>query len=168
LLQSFKFTTMKKFSLEIKWAVVFMLMTLVWMIAEKAIGLHDAKIEQHAIYTNVIAIPAIIIFVLALRDKRTAFYNGAMTWSQGFVTGIIISFFIALLNPLTQFIVSTYITPDYFNNAIAYVVKSKIMIEKDAVAYFSLKSYIVQGTFGALSMGLITSAIVAYFLRSKK
>ena len=168
MLQRFKFTTMKKFSLEIKWAVIFMLMTLVWMIAEKAIGLHDFYIDQHAIYTNLIAIPAILIFVFALREKRNSIYNGVMTWSQGFVTGIIISFFIALLNPLTQFIVSTYITPDYFSNAIAYAVKSKMMIEKDAVAYFSLKSYIIQGTFGALSMGLITSAIVAYFLRSKK
>lgn len=38
---------------------------------------------------------------------------------------------------------------------------------EDAQAYFNLESYMVQSTVGALMMGIVTSAIVAVFVRSK-
>ena len=38
---------------------------------------------------------------------------------------------------------------------------------EDAQAYFNLESYMVQSDVGALMMGIVTSAIVAVFVRSK-
>ena len=156
---------MNKFRIEIKWALIFVAMSLLWMILEKAVGLHSTHIDKHMIYTNFIAIPAILIYVLALRDKRTHDYEGKMTYLQGLVTGVIITVIIALIAPLSQYITSTVITPEYFPNVIDYVVENGNMEKEAAEKYFSLKNYMTQAPIGALIMGLITSAIVAIFMR---
>lgn len=61
---------MNAIKLELRWAVIFTLAMWVWMLIERLFGLHSTRIEEHAIYTNVFAIVAITIYVLALRDKR--------------------------------------------------------------------------------------------------
>ena len=159
---------MNKFTIEIKWGILFVVASLLWMVFEKAMGWHDVHIDKQAIYTNFFGIIAVLIYFLALRDKRQNFYDGQMTWRQGFVAGIIITIVVTLFAPLTQYITSTYITPDYFNNVIAYSVKNSVMNQQQAEAYFNLKSYIIQATFGALVMGVVTAAAVAWFLKTKK
>jgi hypothetical protein len=159
---------MNKITIEIKWGVIFTVLSLLWVVFEKAMGWHDLYIDKHAIYTNFFGIVAVLVFFLALRDKKRSFYNGEMTWRQGFVAGLIVTIVVTVLAPLSQFITSTYITPDYFNNVIAYSVENNVMNQEQAEAYFNLKSYIIQATFGALVMGVVTSAAVAWFLKTKK
>ncbi len=158
---------MKKYSTEIKWGVIFAISTLVWMYFEKAMGWHDELIAQQLIYTNIFALVAIAIFVLALKEKRKKDFGGKMSWKQGFISGIIISIVVAILTPLTQFIGNTWIAPNLFPNIINYMVETGKMTEEGAKNYFNLKSYMVQGTFGALTMGVVTSAIVAFFLKKQ-
>jgi hypothetical protein len=104
---------------------------------------------------------------LALIDKRNNYFNGIITWKQGFISGLIITLIITVLTPLTQLIVSNIITPEYFPNIIEYSVKEGMMTFEEAEKYFSLTSYIMQGAIGSFVMGLITSAIVAFFIRKK-
>ena len=158
---------MSKYKIEIKWAIIFLLMGLVWMVLEKAFGFHDVHIDKHPIYTNLVAIPAIAIFVFALLDKRKNYYNGSMTYLQSLVSGIIISVIIAVFSPLTQYLISTFITPDYFANAIKYSVEKGGSTQEKAEAFFNLKNYMMQAAFGGLIMGLITSAIVSIFVKKK-
>lgn len=158
---------MKNIKIEIKWAIIFAIMSLLWMVLEKAVGLHDAHIDKHVIYTNFIAIPAIAVYVFGLLDKRKNFYHGKMTYLQGFISGLIITAFVTVLSPLTQYITSTFITPDYFQNAIAYRVSSGKTTQEAAEAYFNLESYIIQGLIGAPIMGLLTTAIVSIFTQKK-
>jgi uncharacterized membrane protein YvlD (DUF360 family) len=94
-------------------------------------------------------------------------YNGKMTWKQGFISGIILSVIIAIISPLTQYITSTVITPDYFTNVIKFVVDSGKMGQEAAEGYFNLKSYVLQSIFGALTMGIVTSAVVAFFVKKQ-
>jgi hypothetical protein len=158
---------MNKYQTEIKWAVIFSLATLAWMFLEKTLGWHDEHIAKHALYTNLFALVAITIYVLALLDKRKTVYNGKMNWKQGFISGIILSIVIALFSPIVQYITANTITPEYFPNAINYIVESGKMSQETAEGYFNLKSYVLQGVFGALSMGIVTAAIVAYFVRKE-
>ena len=158
---------MNKYQIEFKWAIIFSLATLAWMVLEKTLGWHDELIGKHAIYTNLFAIVAITIYVLALLDKRKTVHNGKMNWKQGFISGIILSVIIALFSPIIQYITNTGISPDYFPNAIKYIVDSGKMGQETAESYFNLKSYVLQGVFGALSMGIVTSAIVALFVRKQ-
>jgi len=159
---------MKNIRLELKWALIFVGMSLLWMVLEKAVGLHSTHIDKHMYLTNLFAIPAILVYVLALKDKKKNFYNGQMTYKQGFLSGLIITIIVALLAPLTQWITSTVITPEYFPNVIAHSVETGYHSSlEEAEAYFNLKNYMVQSVIGALVMGIITTAVVALFVRSK-
>lgn len=158
---------MKKFSIEIKWGIIFTLFTLLWMILERMLGWHDVHIAKHAALTNLFAIPAVILVVLALRDKRSNYFDGTMTWKQGFLTGLGLTVVIVLLSPLSMWITNSIITPNYFENVIAFSVESGKLTQEQAEKYFSMGSYIIQSTIGAAVMGTVTSAIVAFFLKKK-
>ena len=158
---------MKNLKIEIKWGIIFMLSTLIWMLIEKSLGWHDEKITDHALYTNIFAMVAISVYVFAILEKRRNFYKGQMSYKQGFIVGVILTFFILLLSPLSQYVTSVWITPDYFPNVINFVVESRKMTQADAEAYFNLENYMLQASVGAAVMGQITSAVVVFFLKSK-
>lgn len=159
---------MKKFQLEIKWAAIFVAMMLAWMVLERLAGFHDERVNLHPIVTNFIAVPAIAVFVFALREKRRRAYGGAMTYGQGFLCGAIITLLVTLVTPLTQYLTSTVISPHYFANVIRYSVENGLMTQEAAESTFNLKTYLVQATIGAPVMGLLTTAIVAIFSRGKR
>jgi hypothetical protein len=157
---------MKKYQLEIKWGLIFTAVALLWMLFEKGMGWHGEKIAQHPTYTNIFAVLAIAVFVFALLDKRKQL-GGHMTWMQGFVSGVIISVIVTILSPLAQWLTHTVISPEYFSNAIAYSVETGLVSQEEAESFFNLQSYLVQGAIGSLMLGVVTSAIVALFVRKK-
>jgi hypothetical protein len=158
---------MKNIKTELIWAFRFTAMMLLWMVLEKMAGLHDQHIDKHPVFTNFVAIPAITIYVLALLDKRKTDYQGVMNYKQGVLSGLIITAIVTILTPFTQYVTSTFITPNYFANVIKYSVETGKMTQKDAESYFNLNSYMIQATIGALIMGVVTTLIVAIFVRKR-
>lgn len=159
---------MNNIKIEIKWAIYFALMTLVWMLLEKLSGLHGTYIDYHLYLTNLFAIPAIWFMVLALKDKKKKYYKGDMSYKQGLISGSIISAFIALLSPLTQWIISYVIAPEYFPNVIKRSVEiGYYKTTAEAEAYFNYKSYAISSTIFAFLFGVVTTAIAMLFLRTK-
>lgn len=158
---------MRKFGIEFKWGIIFTVVTLLWMWMEKLLGWHDEHIDKQRFYTLFFAVPAILVYVLALLDKRKNHFHGKMTWVQGFITGLGITLVVAVLSPLTQYIVSEFITPNYFENAIEYSVESGELDRVRAQEYFNLKNYIWQSLMSAVGLGVFTSAIVALFVKKK-
>ena len=160
---------MKKIKIEIKWAVIFSLVTLLWMLLEKLCGLHGKYIDYHLYLTNLFAIPAIWFMVLALKDKKKNFYNGNMSYKQGLLSGVIVSVIIALLSPLTQWITSYVITPEYFPNVIKRSVEiGYYKTTAEAEANFNYKNYAINSTIFAFVFGVVTTAIAMIFIRTKK
>ena len=160
---------MRKFKIEIKWAFIFIATMLVWMLLEKLSGLHSTHIDKHQYLTMLFMIPAILVYVIAFIDKKRNYYNGQMYYMQGFVSGMIISAIVTVFSPLTQWIITFVITPEYFPNVIEYSVKTGYHKSlEEAQAYFNYSNYAIQSTIWALIMGAITSAIVAIFTKSKK
>ena len=86
---------MKNIKIEFKWAIIFTIMTLLWMVLEKLCGLHGKYIDYHLYLTNLFAIPAIWVMVLALKNKKNNYYSGNMNYKQGLVSGI---------NPMDNFL----------------------------------------------------------------
>lgn len=158
---------MKNYQIEIKWALIFAGISLLWMVLEKAVGLHDQYLDQQKYLTNLFAIPAVLVYVWALREKKQKFFQGQMRFKQGLISGLILTAFIALLAPLVQYITSVYITPGYFDAVIKRTVELKELTQAEAEAQFNLKNYLIFSVVGALGMGVLTSAVVAFFLRSK-
>ena len=160
---------MKNLRIEIKWAIIFSAMGLFWMLLEKLSGLHGKYIDYHLYLTNLFAIPAIIVMVMALKDKKKNFYDGRMNYKQGLISGIILSVIIAMLSPLTQWVTSYVITPEYFPNVIKRSVEiGYYKTTAEAEANFNYQNYAVQGAIGALVMGIVTTAIAMIFIRTKK
>lgn len=159
---------MANLKIEIKWAIIFTIVGLLWMLLEKLVGLHDKYLDYQMYLTNLFAIPAIIVMVMALRDKKKNYFNGNMNYKQGFISGLLLSVFIAVLSPISQWITSYIITPDYFNNAIKRSVEIQYYKTiEEAEGYFNFQNYVIQGLFGALVMGIVTTSIIMIFLRSK-
>jgi hypothetical protein len=159
---------MNKIKLEAKWAIYFVLMMIGWMVLERLTGLHGKNIGSHTIFTNFIAIPAITIYVLALLDLRRNKYAGCMTYTQGFVSGLIITAIVSLFSPLVQYLTSEVISPDFFKNMTEYTVSQGKMSQQEAEAFFNLPSYMRQVLVGTPVMGIITTAVVAIFTRKGK
>lgn len=153
---------------EIKWAFIFIIVALLWMVFEKLMGWHDENIASHYYMTNIFAIFAIAVYVFALLEKRKKNYQGTMTWKEGFLSGLVMTLIITLLSPFSQLLVHYVISPEYFPNVIKYSVETGYYKTKEeAEAFFNLNSYLIQSTIGALVIGIITSAIVAIFVRRK-
>lgn len=139
------------------------------MLLEKLSGLHGKYIDYHMYLTNLFAIPAIVVYVLALKDKKKNFYGGQITYKNGFVSGLILTLIITLASPLTQWVISYVISPEYFPNVIKRSVELGYYENTAAAeAFFNYRNYAVQSVIGALVMGLLTTLIVMLFIRSKK
>ena len=150
---------MEKIKIELKWALIFSVAGLLWMVLEKVTGLHDKYLDYQMYLTNLFAIVAVWLFVLALKDKKRNFYGGTITYKQGFVSGLLLTVFIALLSPLTQWITSYVITPEYFPNVIKRSVElGYYKTTAEAAAQFNYTNYATQGFLFALVIGVITLA----------
>ncbi|HLW07279.1 MAG TPA: DUF4199 domain-containing protein [Marinilabiliaceae bacterium] len=159
---------MKNIKIEVKWAIIFSVVGMLWMVLEKLSGLHDTYIDYHLYLTNFFAIPAIAMMVLALKDKKKNFFKGQMTYKQGLVSGLILSTLIAIISPLTQWITSFIITPEYFPNVIKRSVEIGYFATiEDAEAQFNYKNYAINGMVFSFIMGFFTTAIAMIFLKSK-
>ena len=159
---------LNKYKIEIKWAFIFIAVSLLWMVLEKLSGLHSIHIDKHYYLTNLFAIPAVWIFVLALQDKKKNFYNGLMNFKQGFISGLIITLIVAIFSPVTQWIITYIITPEYFPNVIEHSLETGYhKTREEAEAFFSYKNFALQSTIGALVMGIVTSLFVSFFVRTK-
>jgi hypothetical protein len=103
---------MKNIKIEIKWAIIFSVMGLLWMVFRKLCGLHGKYIDYHLYLTNLFAFLQLSQMVMALKKKRIL--QRKMNYKQGLISGIILSIIIVLLSPLTQWITSYVITPNTF------------------------------------------------------
>lgn len=151
---------------ELKWGVIFSVMGLVWVILEFLVGLHDRFIAWHPYLTNLIAIPSVIIMVLAILEKRRVL-GGAITFKQAFLCGLGVSLVVAVLSPLTQFIFHRLINPGFFENAIRYGVEHGKTTLAEAQAFFNLQSYMLQSVFAAIIIGAITSLVIAAMIKKE-
>jgi hypothetical protein len=151
---------------ELKWGVIFSMMGLVWLTMEYLVGLHGKFIAWQAILTNLVAIPSVIIMVLAILEKRRVL-GGSITFKQAFLCGLGVSVVVAALSPLTTFIFHKIINPDYFANVIRYSVETGKATLAEAQAFFNMQSYMLQGVLAALIIGSITSLVIAAMIKKE-
>ena len=153
---------MKKFAIEIKWGIRYTFCYLAWAIFEKIMGVFGENMSYYMLSSVLFYLFASIIYTVALKEKKANYFNNNMDWKQGTATGLYMTIVISLLMPLTQASIHQVIAPEFFENMIS-VSKDKVA----AASYFNLKSYIMQTVFFTLSIGMVISAIVSYFIQTK-
>lgn len=149
---------------EVMWAIYFIATLILWMVFEKAVGLHDVHFDKHENVSYVFSIFAIGIYIFYMKAKRKQLANN-VNYLNLLYGGIITSIGVAILTPLAQYIINVYISPDFFQNAINFTVENNKKSLEEAEAYFNLSNYIMISTIFSLVMGIVTSAIVAIFFR---
>jgi len=157
---------MKSIKIELTWALIYTGMTMVWSLIGKLSGFHDKGIANGLLFNTLIVIPSVVIYVLAIREKKRKFYHGVMTYKQGFVCGMMLTLFVTLLGPVYP-LFTNMISPGLFANSIEYAVASGMMNEAEAAEQFNLTNFIRQGLWGAIAFGAVYSAVAAIFLKSK-
>lgn len=155
------------FRIEIKWAVIFTALNLAWILLERMAGFHGPYLHLQPQITVLFILPTIAVYVLALREKKREFYRGGMNYIDGLISGAILTLLITLLSPLVQLLSAKLISPEFFRNAIEYSVGRGVMNRENAETYFSLNSYIRQALLANPVIGMITTSLVAYFIRTK-
>ena len=157
---------LQAFKIEIKWAILYSFVSILWMYFEKSMGWHDEKIMLQPLYNLWFLPVSILVIGLGLFDKKRNHYKNDMDWKQGFVSGIILSVLITVLHPFVLYITHTYISPAFFDNAIAASVSDKFTSEQ-AKAQFNLNTAISSSVFEKLSFGVVIAAIISYFIKTK-
>lgn len=156
-----------KYKVELKWAFIFSLLSLLWILGEKVVGLHDPNrfLPLQPYVTMFILIPNLLLFYWAIREKRETTNSSNFRFQDRFKSGIIMTGFITILTPLVQYIISTAITPEYFENVILYVVEKNIMSLEEAEQQFNLENHMIKSTLFSALFGIVASAIMAYLLK---
>ena len=160
---------MKSLKLELKWAGISIAVLLLWMVGERLAGLHDRNIHLQMYLTMLYLLPALAVFVMAMRDIKKQKYRGQMSFAMGLKSGLVITAIMTITSPLTQWIISYVITPHYFDNVIAYAVETGYYPdEATAAANFNFSNYARQSTISAAVIGVLSFLIIPIFVRSKK
>lgn len=163
---------MKDFRTELRWGIIFSLVSMIWVYIEKnLLNWHDEHIAHQLGYHFIVTILLFFIFFyLGIKDKKKNYYKGRLTWKQGVVSGGMITVIIVLLSPLTVFFIYHYITPDYFEHMIAYQTGKELYPMEVAAARrsFNMTSFIINEVSTTFSFGIGISALLSLFLRTGK
>ena len=75
---------MKKFNIEIKWAIIYVFCYLFWMYFENALGWHDELIAKQPLLGSLFGILTILIFTLAMLDKKKNYFKNQWIGNKDF------------------------------------------------------------------------------------
>lgn len=157
---------MEKFKIEFKWASIFTGINLIWIYIEKYLGLHNEYIDYHSIVSLVMLIPLSLCIFMSLSQKRQDYYNGKMTWQKAFLSGSLLSLLVAGLSPGPIYVMTQYVSPDFFE--IARNASAERGVNQEITKQlFNLNTYISQAIMFYLAFGVMISAIVGLIVQKK-
>ena len=157
----------KDINIEVKWAIVFITIQLLWFLGEKIAGLHDGNVDRQVQLTPVLVIIGLIIFYLALREKKEKVFNGNCNFKQAYFSGFNLTVLITVISPLVYYIAYSIISPDYFDKVIAFQVEAGKMTQEEALDSYNLGTYLIQSIVGTFLLGMLISTGLASVIRTK-
>lgn len=159
---------MNKIGIELKWAALITTFTCLWAALENALGYHKD-------FSNIIAtaftyyILLTFLWAFAFIDKKKSLgKNAVWEFKSAFKFGLFLTGLLTILSPIAQYIIYENISPDYFNNIIAYQLKKGRQTRESLELIHNMNFTIRQGVMNALSLGVIYSALYAWVFKTKK
>lgn len=157
---------MNKYKTELKWALIFVAGVILWNLLGKILGMDAEHIDKHVLYSSLFTIPAILLYVLVLIDKRKYNYKGFMTYKQGVMTALTFTLFLAIFGLFTPSI-ATFISPEYYSNAIQHAVETGEMTREQANNMFNLTNRTKGEVLSTAVFGTVFSLIIPIFTKKK-
>ena len=158
---------MKKLQIELKWAILFSVALLCWILFEKTMGWYQDEISDFWWLTLFFEPFALLIYLLALREKRRVVYNRKITWAQAILSGVFISFIVAILSPVTEYIAYNFFTQENFNAVSESSVTNELMAKSKLNDVFKINNYRWESAFGLFGFGILNTIVAGFFVRKK-
>jgi len=157
---------MNRFGIELKWASIITVFYCLWAFVEKSTGNH-LDFKNIIILVFLFFLCMLVIGLLAFLDKKKNYYQNKWDYKQAFIFGVFLTGITALFNPIAHYIIYNSISPDYFSNLIAYQAAKGKMNQEILEETYNFDSTMYQSMRDILSFGIVISAILAYFLKTK-
>lgn len=152
---------------ELKWALIYFVLLIAYLFAGKLLGVFSQNIDKHGIFSTLFIIPTIVIYVLAIREKRKKHYHNVLTYWKGVKSALILTFFMVLLGTVTPSI-ATAIAPEYYENSISYAVERGDFTQEQAEEFYNPGTRTKNEIIGTTVFGIILSLIIPLFTIKKK
>jgi len=162
--------------LDIKWGVILGLVYIVWLYLSYFLGLHTDGITKVQIVVLVSLFFSAIVLFLGLLAARKE--DSGLSYSEGLKSGAIISLIGGLIAACGQFGYFTWIHPEFTEYMVEISrqhfegqgIEGKDLAEalEGARASFGRNSYMVQSGVGLFVTGILISAVLMMFLRSRQ
>lgn len=104
---------LKRFRIEIKYALFSAAVLILWTLLEHFLGLNTTNFRAGEFTRLTIPVVVLIFLFLGTREKRNKEFNGELTFWQGLKTVFFLSLFYAVLQGFWFEIYSTLINPGY-------------------------------------------------------
>lgn len=157
----------------LKWGFLTAFFTFLWLSLEFAVGLQTEYIAYHPVITLLALIIPLLCLYYGLREVKLQ-QPESFSFSKALLTGLCISGVAALFSIAGQWFFHHWVNPNFFSNMISYAESRALaqgvdvlVARREAEAYFSLESYLLQAVGGALIGGAVISAILAIFMRRR-
>lgn len=152
---------------EVKYGVLFAVVTLLWITMEFLMGLHSTYIHLHPYFSFLFLFVVVAVIYQGVKARKSL-NEGNITYLHAFLSGVYISIVAVLLSPLVNYIFHSFINPDFFDAMISMSVQQMRLTEDMAREHFNLVRYTQLNIVFGLISGVITSGLVALVLKSKK
>ena len=158
----------------LKWGFLTAFFTFLWLTLEFAVGIQSDYIAFHPVITLVALIIPLLCLYYGLREEKLK-APAHFSFSRALLVGMLISVVAAVFSILGQWVFHTWVNPAFFDSMINFR-ESKALAQgidvlvarREAEAYYSLESYLMQTVGGVLLGGAVISAILAFFMRIKR
>ena len=153
--------------IELRYAVLTSLLVLLWLIMEFEIGLQDKYVAFHPYISLLAFLIPVVTYRLAIREKIEEKY-GKLSFKQAFVSGLLMTFFCSILAVPIQIGFQKLVNPDFFETMILHAAQSGKTSPEQALAFFNLRSYIIESTLYTFLFGVVLSLVFAFRMRTIK
>lgn len=142
----------------IKWGIIISLISFLWIILEKELGYHTHRISDWGSFSWLVYPVILLFFYLAFREVKRSLTEEQSIILEYLKTGLIIGLITMIFSPLIMWLLDSYISPEFFNNAIADGVRigeDRTKLESE----YNLRSFILRSSLAAIVLGIFLGVL---------
>jgi len=149
----------------IKWGLIISIVSFLWIILEKNLGYHTTLIAEKGNFSWLLIPLTLVLYYFAFREVKRKLSSEQSIILEYLKAGLTIGLITMVFAPISMWLMSTYISPEFFDNAIAEGVRvgeDRTKLESE----YNLRSFILRSGLAAIVLGIflgITSVLIEWF-----